>query len=162
MTRAFIAVPLPESIRANLLLLDRSEQGISWSCPNRWHITIQFFEDADMGHLERLFFQIEAQEAVASLGPRVSRLGQQILMVPADGLSGVADQVRTATAPQGSNDHFPFVGHITLGRMKETGGAALEGAPIEGVFRVNQLLLVESRIDSGGHTHTVVGSQPLL
>jgi hypothetical protein len=46
--------------------------------------------------------------------------------------------------------------------MKETGGAALEGAPIEGVFRVNQLLLVESRIDSGGHTHTVVGSQPLL
>ena len=158
MTRAFIAVPLPESIRASLLMLDRSEQGISWSSPNRWHITLQFFEDADMGHLERLFFQIEAQEAVGSLGPRVRRLGQRILMVPVDGLSGVANQVRTATAPQSSNDQLPFVGHITLGRMKETGSAALEGTPIGGVFRVNQLLLVESRIDSGGHAHTVVGS----
>ncbi|MDP6862139.1 MAG: hypothetical protein QGH80_00495 [Acidimicrobiales bacterium] len=162
MTRAFIAVPVPESIRASLLMLDRSEQGISWSSPNRWHITLQFFEDADMGHLERLFFQIEAQEAVGSLGPRVRRLGQRILMVPVDGLSGVANQVRTATAPQSSNDQLPFVGHITLGRMKETGSAALEGTPIGGVFRVNQLLLVESRIDSGGHAHTVVGSQPLL
>jgi len=139
-------------------MLDRSEQGISWSSPNRWHITLQFFEDADMGHLERLFFQIEAQEAVGSLGPRVRRLGQRILMVPVDGLSGVANQVRTATAPQSSNDQLPFVGHITLGRMKETGSAALEGTPIGGVFRVNQLLLVESRIDSGGHAHTVVGS----
>ena len=46
--------------------------------------------------------------------------------------------------------------------MKETGSAELEGTPIEGVFGVDQLLLVESRIDSGGHAHTVVGSQPLL
>ena len=162
MARAFIAVPLPESIRANLLELDRSQQGIRWSSPERWHITIRFFEDAAMGQLEQLFFQIEAQEAVGSLGPRVSRLGEQILIVPVGGLSVLADQVRDATAPQGSNDQLPFVGHITLGRMKEAGSAELEGTAIEGVFRVDQLLLVESRIESGGHAHTVVGSQPLL
>ncbi|PDH67983.1 MAG: hypothetical protein CNE88_06360 [Acidimicrobiales bacterium MED-G01] len=162
MTRAFIAVPLPESIRANLLELDRSEQGISWSFPDRWHITIQFFENADMGQLERLFCQIEAQEAVGSLGPRVSRLGKQILMVPVDGLSDVAEEVRTATASHGSHDQLPFVGHITLGRMKETDSAEIEGTPIEGVFRADRLLLVESRIDSGGHAHTVVDSRPLL
>jgi 2'-5' RNA ligase len=115
-----------------------------------------------MGQLEQLFFQIEAQEAVGSLGPRVSRLGEQILIVPVGGLSVLAEQVRAATAPQGSSDQLPFVGHITLGRMKETGSAELEGTAIEGAFRVDQLLLVESRIDSGGHAHTVVGSQPLL
>ena len=162
MARAFIAVPLPESIRANLLELDRSQQGIRWSSPERWHITIRFFEDAAMGQLEQLFFQIEAQEAVGSLGPRVSRLGEQILIVPVGGLSVLVDQVRAATAPQRSNDQLPFVGHIPLGRMKEAGSAELEGTAIEGVFRVDQLLLVESRIESGGHAHTVVGSQPLL
>lgn len=162
MTRAFIAVPLPESIRANLLELDRSQQGIRWSSPDRWHITVRFFEHADMGQLKQLFFQMEAQETVGRLGPRVSRLGGQILIVPVGGLSVLAEQVRAATAPQGSNDQLPFVGHITLGRMKEIGSAELEGTPIEGVFGVDQLLLVESRIDSGGHAHTVVGSQPLL
>ena len=115
-----------------------------------------------MGQLEQLFFQIEAQEAVGSLGPRVSRLGEQILIVPVGGLSVLADQVRAATAPQGSNDQLPFVGHITLGRMKEAGSAELEGTPIEGVFRVEQLLLVESHIGSGGHAHTVVASRSLL
>ena len=162
MARAFIAVPLPQSICANLLELDRSQQGIRWSSPGRWHITVRFFEDADMGQLEQLFFQIEAQEAVGSLGPRVSRLGEQILIVPVGGLSVLAEQVRAATAAQGSNDQLPFVGHITLGRMKETGSAELEGTPIEGVFGVDQLLLVESRIGSGGHAHTVVASRSLL
>ena len=76
MTRAFIAVPLPESIRANLLELDRSQQGIRWSSPDRWHITVRFFEHADMGQLKQLFFQMEAQETVGRLGPRVSRLGR--------------------------------------------------------------------------------------
>ena len=74
----------------------------------------------------------------------------------------MAEQVRAATAAQGSNDQLPFVGHITLGRMKETGSAELEGTAIEGVFGVDQLLLVESHIGSGGHAHTVVASRSLL
>ena len=162
MTRAFISVPVPELIRTNLLELERTERGISWSSSEQWHITIQFFEKSNIEKLERLFLQIEASKAVGTLGPRVTRLDHRILMVPVGGLSGVADQVRTTMAPQSSGDHLPFVGHITLGRMKATENAQLEGAWVEGVFQVDRLLLIESRIGPKGHTHTVVATQPLL
>ncbi len=162
MTRAFISVPLPESIRSNLLELDRTERGISWSSSKQWHITIQFFEKVNIEKLERLFLQIEASKAVGTLGPRVSRLDHRILMVPVGGLAGVADQVRTTMALQSSGDQLPFVGHVTLGRMKATENAQLEGAWVEGVFQADRLLLIESCIGSKGHTHTVIATQPLL
>ena len=162
MTRAFISVPLPEMIRANLLELDRTQQGISWSPPGQWHITLQFFEDVDIKKVKELLLGMKAQGAVATIGPRVTRLGEEVLVVPVNGLSRLAEQVRSTMSPQSSGVSLPYVGHITLGRIKKIINADLEGVRIEGSFRVTELLLVESRGTPNGYSHSVVGSQRLV
>ena len=161
MTRAFISVPLPESVRATLLNLDRTQQGISWSAPEQWHITIHFFEDIDIEKVKSLFFSMKAQRAVAMIGPEVRRLGEEVLVVPVNGLSGLEEDVRVTMSIQRSPESLPFFGHITLGRIKQTLNVELEGKRVEGSFKVNRLLLVESQATPSGHEHSVVGSKLL-
>mgnify|MGYP001160908556 FL=1 len=161
MTRAFISVPLPEVVRASFLDLDRTQQGISWSNPEQWHITIQFFEDVDIEKVKNLFSGMNAHKALAVIGPEVARLGKEVLVVPVDGLSDLVEEVRATMSTESSVEALPYVGHITLGRIKKNLDAELEGRSVEGSFQVNRLLLVESYPTPSGHTHCVIGSQSL-
>ena len=154
-------MPLPESVRATLLNLDRTQQGISWSAPEQWHVTIHFFEDIDIEKVKSLFFGMKAQRAVAIIGPEVRRLGEEVLVVPVNGLSVLEEDVRVAIPIQRSNESLPFFGHITLGRIKQTLTVDREGKRVEGSFKVDRLLLVESQVTPSGHKHSVVGSQLL-
>lgn len=162
MTRAFIAVPLPEVIRTSLLNLDRSQEGIRWSAPEQWHITIQFFEDVDIQKLKCLFLSIRARGVVATMGPRITRLGQEVLVVPVDGVLPLAESVQAMMSSQTSSKPLPYIGHITLGRIKKNLTPKLEGSSVEGSFQVDRLILVESQVTPNGHKHSIVESQMLL
>ena len=111
--------------------------------------------------VKSLFFSMKAQRAVAMIGPEVRRLGEEVLVVPVNGLSGLEEDVRVTMSIQRSPESLPFFGHITLGRIKQTLNVELEGKRVEGSFKVNRLLLVESQVTPNGHKHSVVGSQLL-
>jgi len=49
-----------------------------------------------------------------------------------------------------------FVGHLTLGRLKDANRAKLEGTPVSASFVVTELELVQSVLGAGGPTHTTV------
>ena len=162
MARAFISVPLDEQTQELLLRLDRRQADVNWVHPEKWHVTMQFFGAVDLDDLRGCFEKIEAFQATGALGPRVTQLGDRNLVVPVGGLSELADNVRKSTGRLAPKQQLPFVGHITLGRTKSDIVPNLAGVTVQGNFRVERLMLMESVIGSTGATHILVDSTSLI
>jgi len=161
--RAFISASLDEKTRAALSRLDREQLDIRWIQPEQWHITIQFFSHVNLDELRPRFSRIEAFQATGILGPRVTRLGARNLVVPVDGLSTLANRVRESMRPLASKGQLPFVGHITLGRIRDDSAPlALEGVAIQGEFQVDRLMLMKSVTGPEGARHTIIDSKQLF
>ena len=121
------------------------------------------FGHCDIEVVEKNFLEIRAKSSTAVLGPRISRLGKSNLVLPIGGLTGLARQVQESMEPQKSPKHqLPFVGHLTLGRIKDANRANLEGTPFSGSFVVTELQLVQSVLGAEGPTHTTVNRLQLL
>ena len=163
MTRAFISAPVPSEVAANLRRLDRTQPGIRWTDPDQWHITLQFFECCRIEEVEKRFSQIKANPSIGLLGPQVSLLGRSNVVVPIGGLSDLAYQVQNAMTPQDlMKKQFSFVGHLTLGRLKDATHAELKDTPVTGSFSVNELELIQSVLGTAGPTHTTINRLSLL
>ena len=163
MVRAFISAPIPAQVVVELRRLNRSQPEVRWTNPDQWHVTLQFFGHCDIEVIEKNFLQIRAKSSTAVLGPRISRLGKNNLVVPIGGLTDLARQVQKSMEPQESLEHqIPFAGHLTLGRLKDDNRAKLEGTPLSGSFVVTELQLVQSVLGVEGPTHTTVNRLRLL
>ena len=162
MARAFISVPLDEQTQELLLRIDRRQADVNWVHPEKWHVTMQFSGAVDLDDLRGCFEKIEAFQATGALGPRVTQLGDRNLVVPVGGLSELADNVRKSTGRLAPKQELPFVGHITLGRTKSDIVPNLAGVTVQGNFRVERLMLMESVIGSTGATHILVDSTSLI
>ena len=163
MVRAFISAPIPALVVVELRGLNRSQPEVRWTNPDHWHVTFQFFGHCDIEVIEKNFLQIRAKSSTALLGPRISRLGKNNLVVPIGGLTDLAHQVQKSMEPHESlKNPFSFVGHLTLGRLKDANRAELEGTPVSGSFVVTELELVQSVLGAGGPTHTTVNRLSLL
>ena len=163
MVRAFISAPIPAQVVVELRGLNRSQPEVRWTNPDHWHVTVQFFGHCDIEVVEKNFLEIRAKSSTAVLGPRISRLGKSNLVLPIGGLTGLARQVQESMEPQKSPKHqLPFVGHLTLGRIKDANRANLEGTPFSGSFVVTELQLVQSVLGGEGPTHTTVNRLQLL
>ena len=163
MVRAFISAPIPGQVVVELRRLNRSQPEVRWTNPDQWHVTLQFIEHCDIEVIEESFLQITAKSSTAVLGPRVSLLGKNNLVVPIGGLMDLAHQVQKSMEPhEPLKNPFSFVGHLTLGRLKDANRAELEGTPLSGSFVVSELELVQSVLGAGGPTHTTVNRLSLL
>lgn len=157
MARAFISAPIPAQVVVELRRLNRSQPEVQWTNPDQWHVTLQFLEHCDIEVIEESFLQIRAKSSTAVLGPRISLLGRNNLVVPVGGLTDLAHQVQKSVEPHESlKNQLSFVGHLTLGRLKDANRAKLEGTPVSGSFVVTELELVQSVLGAGGPTHTTV------
>ena len=163
MVRAFISAPVPAQVVVELRGLNRSQPEVRWTNPDHWHVTFQFFGHCDIEVIEKSFLRIRAKSSTAVLGPRISQLGKNNLVVPIGGLTDLARQVQKSMEPQESPKHqLPFVGHLTLGRLKDANRAKLEGTPFSSSFAVTELQLVQSVLGAKGPTHTTVNRLRLL
>jgi 2'-5' RNA ligase len=161
--RAFISVPIPAQVVVELRRLNRSQPEVRWTNPDQWHVTLQFIEHCDIEVIEESFLQITAKSPTAVLGPRIALLGKNNLVVPVGGLTDLAHRVQKSMEPHESlKNQFSFVGHLTLGRLKDANRAELEGPPLLGSFVVTELELVQSVLGAGGPTHTTVNRLSLL
>jgi 2'-5' RNA ligase len=158
--RLFVAVYPPNEVITELAALPRDDApGVRWVPIEQLHVTIRFFGNAEVADATRALAPIAESLAPApvELGPRVSRLGREVLCVPATGLDEVAAAVRDGTEAIGEPlGPRPFHGHVTLARLRRRAACGLAGARIDARFVVDELHLVESSTRSSGAVHTRV------
>jgi 2'-5' RNA ligase len=177
--RLFVAVWPDEETRRHLAGLELElghTKGLRFVGPERWHVTLRFLGEVAEEAVGSLGDALVAC-AVAFPGPLPCRLGPgtgwftgvRVLHLPAAGLDGLADAVRTATLPivgEPPGREQPFNGHLTLARSKgrRLGVAALgemAGIPFEAAFPVTAVDLVSSEPSPRGHRYTTVVRAPL-
>jgi 2'-5' RNA ligase len=170
MARLFIAVRPPPDVLASLARLPRPEApGVRWVPPAQWHVTLRFLGEAA---LDETVAAIDAmvvaavaddeRQGIARLGPRVSRLGRNVVCVPCEGLEALAATVGEATSSIGDPpDPRPFTGHLTLARLKQRAACGLAGTAFDAAFAVTEIEVVRSTLSSAGAVHEVVHTRSL-
>ena len=116
MPRLFLAVFPPQDTINRLGELERPEvEGLRWTGPEQWHITLRFLGEAEQGDAEDSLRDFRGSASTVRLGPASRRLGARALVLPADGLRDLAAEVRVRTEAVGQPlDRRDFTGHLTL------------------------------------------------
>jgi 2'-5' RNA ligase len=135
--------------------------GLRWTTPEQWHVTLRFFGEADPAAARRSLSGFAADRCHARLGPETGRFGRRILHVPVAGLAELARLVTDRTAAVGEPpDRRHFRGHITLARATAAGRGIdfrpLTGTPIEASWPVGQITLVASHPHPQGARYEVL------
>jgi len=151
-TRLFVAVRPTEPATTALRALPRDEQpGVRWSAPENWHVTLRFLGDASMPEVIAALSSMPLPSPrTVALGPMITLLGNAIV-VRADGLDEVANQVAVATSAWGTVDEGrPFLGHLTLGRLRRANTSCrLLGRPFRSTFTLDAIELLASEQRNG-------------
>lgn len=163
MARLFIAVWPPEEVAAELTSLHRKDQrGVRFVRPENWHITLRFLGDADPGAVIDAVGGTTFEAARAHLGPAVDVLAERALVVPVDGLDALARRVTERTGQIGEPPRKRFVGHLTLARMKTfVSMPRALGALVSAEFDVEEIALVQSRLDPQGARYETIEAWPV-
>ena len=189
--RLFAALPLPPPAVARLtslrLRLATANDGLRWSAPEQWHITLQFFGDVDVEHatcLRAALAQAAHQEAAHGhvLLPAPELTLDSLGLFPGKGIlyaavgaSSTLTQAHAVVAQASTTcgivpEVKPFRPHITLARSKGRAGdktlRALStpelpsfGSPIRWV--AEECVLLESTLRAGGAEYSVFARFPL-
>lgn len=161
--RLFVAAwPSAEVCDALAALGRPDEPGVRWTTRDQWHVTLRFLGTANVDDAVAALATIDAPAAVAELGPVVSRLGRDAVVVPVHGLDELAARVVFATAHVGEPpDPRPFTGHLTLARLRARAACGIAGSPLRASFAVHEVALVRSDTPPDGARYTAIATQPL-
>jgi 2'-5' RNA ligase len=160
--RLFVAAWPPPAVVERLVAVPRPEvRGVRWVSPADLHVTLRFLGDAEPDDVAARLDSVVWPSAIVGLGPEVVRLGRSTLVVPVQGLDGLAAVVRDSTADLGqAPDERGFVGHLTLARARGWSGRGTVGAPIEATFVVREVVLVASATRHDGPRYHVMRRWP--
>jgi len=148
-------VPRPEAPR------------LRWLPRAQWHVTLRFLGDADPDEVAAALVVVpwgEIAPVDVRLGPATSLLGDDVVMVSAEGCDDLAVRVVAATghlgqpAEVGPRGYRPFVGHLTLGQFRGELPSGSVGSPVSVSFRADEVLLVASRTLPEGAVHEVIAA----
>ena len=174
--RLFVGLPLASEVLNELseavARLKAPHDGLRWTAPETWHITLQFLGNTDQKHgdcaLARLA-EIHAGSVQVELGALgiFDRAGVFFVdVVPTTDLVALAERVTVATGKCGFlAESRPYHPHITLARAKGEGRgkplkALRDRVPLGGRFagfRAAEFLLYESRTLPEGAKYEVRG-----
>jgi 2'-5' RNA ligase len=180
--RLFLAVFPPPAAQAAahglIESLQRPGDGVAWMRRESLHFTLRFLGELDEPGAARA--AEAAREAAAGGAPFEAALGapgafpsprraKVLWLGMAEGgeaLSSLARMLETALAAHGfEREARPFAPHLTLGRVRVRDvdwSGALEGSPaVTARFRVDRLLLIESRLSPKGSSYASRVEAPL-
>ena len=178
--RLFVGLPLASEVLKELseavARLKRPHDGLRWTSPESWHITLQFLGNTDQAHFDCVAVRL-AEVHAAPVAARMGRLeifdraGVYFAdVIPTPGLVELARRVTEATAKCGFvAETRPFHPHITLARAKGDGRGStlrvlMERVPREAVFTgftATEFLLYESHTRPEGAEYEVRARFPL-
>lgn len=173
--RLFVGIPLAapgtKQLAAACRRLRAAHDGLRWSAPESWHITLQFLGSSTAEQFDCL----TARLAEVRSGPVPVRLGGLVVFERAGVLAAeveltpelalLAQRVTAATAPCGFQaEERPYHPHITLARAKGAGGRrqlkslenrAQDLRPVASCFLARGFLLYESHLGPGGSKYEI-------
>jgi 2'-5' RNA ligase len=154
-SRLFVAAPTPDVVRADLAarLSRTAEPGVRWVPEEQWHVTLRFLGEADEDDAVQALSEVRAPVASVTLGPVVSRIGRDVVCLPAAGLDDLARVVRTVTTHIGEPPGRPFVGHLTLARLRNRAACGITGTSVVLTYPVTEIVLVRSTLGPRGAMH---------
>jgi RNA 2',3'-cyclic 3'-phosphodiesterase len=185
MIRAFLAIDLPDALRAKLALvqgeLKKSGADVRWVAVGNIHLTLKFFgnvPDADIDLLGKaareaaaahppLQLQVTKAGAFPNIrSPRVVWVGLGGELIP---LTQLYHQLEKSFAALGyPPEDRAFSPHLTLGRVKSPANRHRLAQMLEKLppldwppFAVDQLILFQSVLSPRGSTYTPLQVAPL-
>jgi 2'-5' RNA ligase len=163
MPRLFVAVWPPADVVEELIALHRKDQrGVRFVSPENWHVTLRFLGEANAGEVSAALDGATFAPAVARLGPAVDLLAERALVVPVAGLDALARTVTGRTRAIGAPPRHRFVGHLTLARLKRHAPMPrVLGDLVSASFDVDEVALVQSRLDPAGARYETIDSWPV-
>ncbi len=162
MNRLFVAVRPPTPVIEALAELPvRSIDGMRLVPPSQLHVTLKFLGDAEPTEVIDAMEGFDPAGAVARLGPRVTRLGRDALVVPVTGLDDLAREVAALTLGLGDQpEGRPFRGHITMARLRRRTEPPRHWDPVEMEFPVEEVELISSTLTESGAVHRTAARWP--
>ena len=162
MTRLFVAAWPPGDVAEQLATLGPADQqGVRRLPVEQLHVTLRFLGDTDPDEALGRMAACNLPASTARVGPAVQRLGRGQLVVPVTGVDGLAAAVDEATVDLGAPRRHPFFGHVTLARTKRDAHSWIEHAEVTADFPVEDVRLVESRLDPAGSVYRMVAAIPV-
>jgi len=186
--RAFIAIELPEAVRAALSLVQsrlRAERHsyVKWVDPGGVHLTLKFLGNIDAGQVSALSDAIgQAAQGVAPFRLELGETGAfpnqrrpNVIWVAVTGdverLASLQRAIDQLLIPLGFvPESRPFSPHLTLGRLKERAstaerqkiGESLATVKPEAVhFQANEISLMRSTLTPSGAIYSRISSVSL-
>jgi 2'-5' RNA ligase len=177
--RLFIALELPEAVRAELAAVQGRLPGgsIRWVRAGGMHLTLQFLGEADGGVVEPLIAGLAAipreplrlrLDGLGTFGGRAPRVVWAGVGGDSGALMRLQAAVVAATAPLGfAAEARPWSPHLTLGRARQDARpdalraladavrSAPPPAPLE--WDAGGPVLFESKLGPGGAAYTALG-----
>ena len=178
MHRLFVAIDLPEEIKAALCALRCPISGAKWVSEAQLHLTLRFIGDADDDLLHRIttglsdIMAAPFSLAMMGVGCFPPKRDPKVLWVGIDkneALFNLQNAVAKALLQSGLEPEIrPFSPHITIARLKETSAALL--APflqqnnrfVTPFFPVTEFILYSSTLAPQGAIHRQEALFPLL
>ena len=173
MIRTFIAIPIPENIKASvdsaIIRLKAKNRGVRWVKPEGLHITLKFLGDISEETVAPLSAELDKAASLcpplnlslAGFGafpnvkrPRVVWVGLAGDMQEISQLTANIDKLCTAYGI--AEEKRPFSGHITLGRLKAPTMVDLSIDSVTGIFNAPEVLLYRSVLLPSGAQYTVL------
>ena len=137
--RLFVAVWPPPPVVELLDALERpAVDGLRWTTPSQWHVTLRFIGTADPASVGPL---PDVRGRAVSLGPATVRLGRHVLALPVEGLDDVVEGGRP---------------HLTLARAKRGIPPSLVGVPASASWTSGPATLVASETLPDGARYTIL------
>jgi RNA 2',3'-cyclic 3'-phosphodiesterase len=180
--RCFVAVLLPERVRAGLAAvtaeLRGQIRGVSWVRADNLHLTLRFLGEVEPTMLSHV--RAAVTDAAAALAPftvslgglggfpsgRAPRVLWASLTTGSAEMMAVHEILETALATRGiERENRPFHPHVTLARARAPRGAGglarvLGAGPPFGGIRVAALHLMRSELDPRGARYSVLLEAP--
>ncbi len=184
--RSFIAVELPEELKAQLVTTQQElallRAPVRWASMETLHLTLKFLGDVPRSELAGVARAVEEvaggrepyEAELVGLGqfpalPRPPRVIWAGVGAGGERVVELAEAVERALASLGFKpENRRFHPHVTLGRVKSSRGleglssaVAAAGDRSFGAFAVDSVVTFESELLPGGPSHTVVATAPL-
>ena len=176
--RLFVAIDLPEDVKAQLASLSFGVPGARWTDDEQLHLTLRFIGDADQflyEEIRRSLAEIQFDIfdlALEGVGHFPAKGKPQVLWVgleknePLLQLQKLVDRVvqQAGVAPDG----YKFSAHITLARLKDTPMSRVTDYLIEHMnfktepFEITEFHLYSSVLTSKGSIYEVEETYELL
>ncbi|HYA45127.1 MAG TPA: 2'-5' RNA ligase family protein [Acidimicrobiales bacterium] len=158
--------PNPEVLSALAALPRPAMEGLRWSGPDQWHVTLRFFGEVDDRALHAATRALAATAArlpapaQAVGGPSTRFLGTGLVIWPVEGLGDAAMAVERATKRIGKPPAARrFVGHVTLARAKPNVDLRPTRhllTPLAISWPIDSLTLVQSSLHPDGARYRVL------